>query len=222
MSTLIQDHTAAPRSRATTGASLARLFRLHLASRRVPAACAALAACAPLMQWAVRSALSQSTVAGATTSAKQLGLLLEVVAAAVVSAALHGPFGESEHIAERRLPYLRLATAVLLTAAALAAVSLGVLGTRLPTGDLAILRDTAGLIGIGILGTVIIGGHFAWIGPAAYWVLGAYAVTEHWQTPWTWPARPGPDLGAALCAYTILAVALLAITVVGPRQHNRD
>jgi hypothetical protein len=80
----------------------------------------------------------------------------------------------------------------------------------------------AHLIGIGILGTVIVGGHFAWVGPAAYWVLGAYASADHWNTPWAWPARPGQDLGAALCAYGVLAAGLLAVTVVGPRWHNRD
>lgn len=222
MTTVIHEQPAVQRSRAAAGASLARLFRLHLMSRRIPAACAALALCAPLLQWAVRSALSQFTTAGARTSAAQLSLLLEVVAAAVVSAALHGPFGESERIAGRRLPWLRLATALLLTLAALGAVCLGVLGTGLPAGDLAVLRDTSGLIGIGVLGAAIIGGHFAWVGPAAYWVLGAYAVTEHWQTPWLWPARPGNDLGAALCAYALLATSLLVISVIGPRQYNRD
>lgn len=222
MSTLAPEQPAVQGSRAATSASLARLLRLHLMSRHVPAACAALALCAPLLQWCIRSALSTSTTAGATTSAEQLSLLLEVAAAAVVSAALHGPFGESERTAGRRLPWLRLATAALLTAAALAAVCLGVLGTAMPAGDLAVLRDTAGLIGIGVLCTVIIGGHFAWVGPAGYWVLGAYALTEHWQTPWTWPARPGHDLGAALCAYAILAASLLAITIIGPRHHNRD
>lgn len=222
MSTLIRQEPTVQGSRIGTGASLARLFRLHLISRRVPTAGAALLLCAPLLQWAIRSALSQRDIAGATISAQQLSLLLETLAAAVVSAALHGPFGESERIAGRRLPGLRLATALLLTAAALAVVYVGVLGTAIPSGDRAVLRNTAGLIGIGVLCTVIVGGHFAWVGPAAYWVLGAYALTQHWQTPWTWPARPGDDLGAAVCAYALLAASLLAITVIGPRHHNRE
>jgi hypothetical protein len=222
VSTLIHEGPAMRGTRVGTGTSLARLFRLHLISRRVPTAMVALAICAPLLQVAVRSALSQRGNAGATTSAEQLGLLLEAAAAAVVSAALHGPFGESERIAGRRLDWLRLITTLLLTATALGAVSVGVAATGLPSGEFAALRDTAGLIGIGIVCAVIVGGHFAWVGPAAYSVVGAYALTEHWQTPWTWPARPGGDVGAALCAFAVLAVSLLAVTLVGPRQHDPE
>jgi hypothetical protein len=222
VSTLIHGEDGLQGSRTAAGGSRARLFRLHLRSRRVPAACVALVLCAPLLQLAVRNALSQSDSVGARNSAEQLALLLEAATAAVVSVALHGPFGESERSAGRRLPWLRLATSLLLTAAASGAVILGVLGTGLPSGDLAALRNTAGLIGIGVLCTVIIGGHFAWVGPAAYWVLGAYASADHWGTPWVWPARPGQDIGAALCAYAVLAAGLLAVTVIGPRWHNRD
>lgn len=224
MSALTHDQQQpAVRSAGTsTGKSLVRLLRLHLASRRVPSAVAVLAACVPLLQWAVRSALSQHSSSGAVTSARQLSLLLEAAIAAVVSAALHGPFGESERIAGRRLPWLRLATASLLTAAALGAVYAGVAGTALPTGEFAAIRDTVGLIGIGVLCTVIVGGHFAWAGPAAYWAIGGYAVADHWQTPWTWPARPGNDIGAALCTFGLLAASLLAITILGPRQHSHD
>ena len=222
MSTLIHDEPAAPTTGRDARSSLARLMRLHLTSRRVPAALLALTACTPLLQWAVRSALGQANLSGARISAQQLSLLLETATAAIVSAALHGPFGESERIAGRRLPALRLATALLLTAAALAAVYVGVLGTAMPSGEFSALRDTSGLVGIGILCTVLVGGHFAWVGPVSYWVLGAYALTENWHTPWTWPGRPGGDLGANLCAYAVLGGALLAITVLGPRQVSRD
>jgi hypothetical protein len=222
VSTLTRDEPAAPPTGRDGRSSLARLLRLHLTSRRVPAAVLALAVCAPLLQWAVRGALSQSDLSGARASAQQLSLLLEAAAATIVSAALHGPFGESERIAGRRLPLLWLATALLLTAVALAVVYVGVLGTAMPSGELAPLRDTAGLVGIGILCTVLVGGHFAWVGPVSYWVLGAYALTEDWHTPWTWPGRPGGDLGANLCAYAVLGGALLAVAILGPRQLSRD
>lgn len=222
MSTLIHEPQTLRHPRAAAGASLARLLRLHLMSRRVPAACIALALCAPLLQWTVRAALSGAVDPGAAASAAQLSLLVEAAAAALVSAALHGPFGESERIAGRLLPWLRLATALLLTAVALGVVWLGVLGTKLPAGEAATVRDTAGLIGIGVLGTAIVGGHFAWAGPTAYWVLGAYAVSDHWKTPWTWPARPGDDVGAALVAYSLLGGSLLVIAVLGPRQFTRE
>ena len=222
MSTLIYEESAVRGPHVRIGASFARLLRLHLMSRRVPAAVIALLLCAPLLQWSISGALGQGDFSGARDSAEQLSLLVETAAAAVVGAALHGPFGESERTAGRRLPWLRLATALLLTAVALGAVYVGVLGTRLPVGEFAALRDTAGMIGISVLCTVIIGGQFGWVGPVAYWVVGAYAFTDHWQTPWTWPARPGADGGAALCAFGFLAASLLAITVIGPRQHSRD
>jgi hypothetical protein len=222
VSTLIHEQPAVRGTGIGTGKSLVRLLRLHLVSRRVPTAMVVLAASVTLMQWAVRSALSQHASSGATTSARQLSLLLDAAVAAVVSAALHGPFGESERIAGRRLPGLRLVTASLLSALALGAVYAGVVDTALPSGEFAAVRDTIGLIGIGILGTVIVGGHFAWVGPAAYWAVGAYAVADHWQTPWTWPARPGSDIGATLCTFGLFAASLLAIAILGPRQHSRD
>jgi hypothetical protein len=203
---------------------LPRLVRLHLASRRIPTAIAALCVLIPLMQWAVRGALSQGSTGGPgpAVAARQLALLLETAAAAVVSAAMHGPFGESEKISGRLLPWLRLMTASLLTGVALTALSLGAWGTGLPGGEFAVLRDTAGMVGIGLLGTVVIGGHFAWTGPAGYFVIAAYADSDTWTTPWTWPARPGDDLGAAMCATSIAMLAILAITVLGPRQHTRE
>jgi hypothetical protein len=222
MSTLTHDEPAVRRSRVAASASNARLFRLHLKSRRVPTAAVALLLCAPLLQWAIRSTLGPGHPSGARVSVQQISLLLEVAAASVVSVGLHGPFGESERIAGRRLPWLRLGAALLLTAIALAAIYAGVVDTPLPAGTYAALRDTAGLIGLGIACTVLIGGHFAWVGPAVYWAVGAYAIADKWQTPWTWPARPGGDVGASLCAYGLLTASLLAITVIGPRQYIRD
>jgi hypothetical protein len=214
---------ARPQSRGRTGLPrLLRLLRLHLASRRVPAAVAALAVVAPLMQWGVRAILGGAGTPGAKTAAVQIALLLESMAAAVVSAAVHGPFGESERATGRLLPYLRAATALLLTGGALAALSLGAAGTGLPTGGSAMLRDAAGLVGIGLLGAAAVGGHFAWTGPAAYFVVAAYAVSDRWTTPWLWPARPAGDTGAALCAFGILLAAAVAITVKGPRDLASD
>jgi hypothetical protein len=202
--------------------ALARLLRLHLTSRRVPVALIALAGCGVLMQWAVRSALGQNDTAGARTSAGQLALLLETAAAAVVSAATHGPFGESERATGRRLLWLRLAATLLLVGAALGAMAAGVAGTGLPESGLAVVRDTAGMVGIGLLCAVVLGGQFAWVGPAGYFVIAAYAVADKWASPWTWPARPAHDVGGAICALGLLAMAVFAITVLGPRERGKD
>ena len=210
------------------------MLRLHLVSSRVPVALITLAGCSVLMQWAVRSALSQSNTSSARISAEQLALLLEAAAAAVVSAAMHGPFGEPERATGHRLHWLRLASALLLTGAALGAVAAGVAGTAMPEGGLAVARDTAGMIGIGLLLAVLVGGHFAWVGPTGYFVIAAYAVADKSTSPWTWPARPGRpghDVGAAACALSLLAVAVIAIavavaviaiTVLGPRERAKD
>ena len=222
MSTVIYEESAVRGPNVGTSTSLFRLLRLHLMSRRVPSAVVVLVVCAPLMQLAVRSSLGQGDLASTTTSAKQLSLLLEAAVAGVVSAALHGPFGESERTAGRRLPWLRLTTTLLLTMVALGTVCVGVLGAGLPTSDFALVRDEAGLIGIGVLCTVIVGGHFGWAGPAVYWVIGSYAIADRWQSPWTWPARAGGDVGAELCAFAFFVVSLLAITIIGPRQYSRD
>jgi len=228
VTTLAPSHDPADRERASARArvgsrsGLARLLRLHLASRRVPTALVALAVIAPLMQWAVRGTVSQGDTPGARTAAEQIALLLEATAAAVVSAAMHGPFGESERATGRRLPSLRAATAVLLAGGTLAALGLGALGTGLPNGESALLRDAAGFVGIGLLGTAVVGGHFAWTGPAAYFVLAAYAVADHWTTPWAWPARPAGDTGASVCAIGLLFAAAVVIIVVGPRDRASD
>lgn len=201
---------------------LARLLRLHLASRRILTAMAALAVTAPLMQWAVRATIGQGDTPGAKAAAVQIALLLEAMAAAVISAAMHGPFGECERATGRLLPFLRAATMLLLIGGALAALGFGALGTGLPGGESALLRDAAGFIGIGLIGTAVVGGHFAWTGPAAYFVVAAYAVSDHWTTPWTWPARPTGDAGASVCAIGLLFVSALAIIMVGPRDRARD
>jgi hypothetical protein len=228
MSALTQPHAPMNPSTQQSGfgggllPALVRLLRLHLISRRVPVALITLAGCGVLMQWAVRSALSQNHTSGARTSAEQLGLLLEAAAAAVVSAAMHGPFGEPERATGHRLHWLRLASALLLTGVALGAVAAGVAGTAIPVGSLAVARDTAGMIGVGLLCAVVVGGHFAWVGPTSYFVIAAYAVADKWASPWTWPARPGHDVGGAVCALSLLTAGIIAITVLGPRERAKD
>ena len=78
------------------------------------------------------------------------------------------------------------------------------------------------MIGIGLLFAVIVGGHFAWVGPTGYFVIAAYAVADKWTSPWAWPARPGHDVGSAACALSLLAVAVAAIAVLGPRERAKD
>jgi hypothetical protein len=90
-----------------------------------------------------------------------------------------------------------------------------------------VLRNVAGLTGIGLLCAFVLGAELAWIGPIAYLLVGVYALYTDWHpptlsTPWIWPARPPHDLGGALCAAAVLAVGMLAITIRGARVSPGD
>ncbi|MHA6758068.1 hypothetical protein [Streptacidiphilus sp. PAMC 29251] len=197
--------------------SAARLVLLHLLSRQVPGALAALAGCGV----ALRTVLLLHWARGDRGTAEQVPLLIEAAAASVVAASAHNPFGESERSTGSRLPYLRLVAALALTAVAagaLAAGGAGAAGAELPGGAGQLLRDVAGLCGIGLLSAGVLGGALAWVGPLAYTVVAEFALTEAWRTPWFWPVHSGRDLGAALCAGAAFAAGTALIAVRGPRE----
>ena len=86
-----------------------------------------------------------------------------------------------------------------------------------------ILRNVAGLTGIGLLCATLLGGPLAWTGPLAYLMAGLYGLYSDWHppalsTPWIWPARPPHDVGGALCAALVFAAGLAAITLRGARE----
>ena len=109
-----------------------------------------------------------------------------------------------------------------LTAAAFGALAAGATGGNLPGGSLALLRNVAGMTGLGLLAAVVFGGMLAWAGPIAYLLVTEVALQGKPTTPWVWPARPPHDLGAALCAATVFAAGALLVTVRGPRESGRD
>jgi hypothetical protein len=131
------------------------------------------------------------------------------------------PFGEPERATGRWLPFLRLGTTVALTGAAVAALAAGSAAAHLAGGTLGILRDTAGFTGIALEAAALLGGTLAWTGPLAYLVASLQALSAAWTTPWTWPARPPHDLGAALCAALVFAAGTIVITVRGARDSAR-
>lgn len=201
------------RHQVTGTAAGLRMIWLYSASRRVPVALTALAACgiglriALIGHWDAYGAL-------------QLPLVCEVAAAAIITITSASPLGEPERVAGKWLPWLRLGAAVVMTATACGAFAVGALGGHLAGGTLDVLRNTAGLVGIGLLCAVVIGGGLSWIGPTAYLLAGVYALYTQWHpprltTPWLWPARPPHDLGAAICASVVFACGLAAYTVRG-------
>jgi len=210
--------TAAPSAPQLTGSSRAgmRLVWLYATGRRVPAAVIAIAACALGLRIALAGHWD-------TYGALQLPLVFETAAATAVVATAASPFGEPERLTGRWLPYLRLAATLALTAAAAGALAAAGAGTHLAGGTLDVLRNVAGITGIGLLCAATISGGLAWIGPAAYLLPGAYALYTQWHhpaltTPWLWPGRPPHDLGAAICAGLVFATGLAVITVRGARD----
>jgi hypothetical protein len=193
-----------------------RLVRLHLTSRRVPAALAVVAACAVVLRMALHWHWD-------TYGALQLPLIFETTSAAVIVVTTASPLGEPERATGRWLPFLRLGAALALTAAAVSALAAAGTGALLAGGTLDVLRNVAGLTGIGLLFAAVLGGGLAWVGPMGYMVVGMYALYTDWHgpaltTPWIWPGRPPHDLGAALCAALVFAGGLMVITVHGARD----
>jgi hypothetical protein len=191
----------------------ARLVRLHLASRTIPACLLAIAGCSVTLRislhWLPRSG----------AGARQLPLLLEAAAAAVIGVVTRSPFGEPERATGRWLPVLRLGAAVALAAAAFGALAAGSAAAHLDGGYLGLLRDLAGMTGIALLAAAVAGGSLAWLGPLAFWAL---AMSRDWTTPWVWPGRPPRDLGAALCAALVFAAGTAVITVRGARDSASE
>lgn len=193
-----------------------RLLRLHAASRRVPAAVTAVAACAIGLRMALLGHWD-------SYGALQLPLVFEAGSAAAIAITAASPIGEPERVTGRWLPFLRLATALALTAAAAGALTAAGTGAHLAGGTLDVLRNLAGMTGIGLLCAAALGGSLAWAGPAAYLVAGAYGLYTQWHrpaltTPWIWPARPPHDVGAAICAALVLAIGMTVTTLRGARD----
>jgi hypothetical protein len=108
---------------------------------------------------------------------------------------------------------------------ALAALSTAGLGTHLAGGVSGVVCNLAGAVGLGLLSAAAFGGGLAWVGPAGYLVVAAYALYGQWHgggpsAPWIWPARPQADLGAWLCAAVVFAAGMTVITVRGARNST--
>jgi hypothetical protein len=193
-----------------------RLVRLYLASRRVLAALLVLAACAI----ALRTALHWLPRTGVYS--RQIPLIIEAGAAAVIGVTVRSPFGEPERVTGRWLPVLRFAVSLALAGAAFGALAAGSAAAHLAGGSGGLLRDLGGLAGIALLAASIAGGGLSWIGPIGYMGVTLLAVTGDWATPWTWPARPPHDRGAAICAALVFAAGLAAVTLRGARDSVRE
>jgi hypothetical protein len=210
---------AVPAAVARPSPAWLRLAWLYLVSRRAPAATGLLAGFGALL-WAALH--WHWNVAGGPAAAIVVPLVIQTGAAAVVAVTTYGPFGEPERATGRWLPFLRLGTTVVLTAAAIGALAAGSTGGELPGGFVAMARNVAGITGIGLLCAVALGGMLAWTGPIAYLVLTETALAGSATTPWVWPGRPPLDRGAAICACLVFAAGLALVTLRGVGESVRD
>jgi hypothetical protein len=195
-----------------------RLVWLYAVGRRVPVALLAIAACAI----GLRIALIWPWDA---YGALQLPLVFETAAAVSVVATAASPFGEPERVTGRWLPFLRLAAPAVLTVAAIGLLAAAGTGGHLAGGALDVLRNIAGITGLGLLCATALGGGLSWTGPTGYLVAAVYALYTQWHrpalsTPWLWPARPPHDLGGAICAAVAFAAGIVVITVRGARADD--
>ena len=191
-----------------------RLAWLHLRTRRVPAGIVALAVCGVLL----RAVLHWKS----SSDPQQFPMTIEAGAAAIIAVTTHGPFGEVERVTGWRLPVMRLLIATGMCGLAILALQLGVVGASLNGGALTLARNVIGFAGLGVACSLVTGGLLAWLLPLGYMAFCQYATAEAWNAPWTWPARPPADLGGWIAAVTVLAVALLAYTLRGPRTRPGD
>lgn len=195
--------------------AFAEVVRLHFASRRVSAALFAFVGCAVVIQALVRF-YDQGSLA------LQVPPIVEAAAAGIVSVSMRSPFGESERATGRWLPFLRLAAAAALSAAAFAMLAAGSAGVTLLGGQVELLRNLIGMVGVGLLAACVLGGYLSWLGPIAYLALAEEAISSAWRSPWTWPARPVDDVGAAICALGVFVAGLLAVAIRGTRDRGRE
>lgn len=200
-----------------TAISALRTVWLYLISRRVPAAIGLLAASGAVL-WAALH--WHWTIVGGAAAQQFLPLTTEAAVAAVIAVTTYGPFGETERAAGGWLPWLRLGATLALTALAVGALAAGAVAGHLPGGTLAILRNVAGMTGIGLLAAAGFGGAFGWTGPLAYLIVSEGAFAGAWTTPWDWPTRPPHDLGGALCAAFAFAAGMAVVVIRGSRDRG--
>jgi hypothetical protein len=194
-----------------------RIFRLHLASRGVPAALLAIAACAVALR-----VILHWNPAGSGPGARIFPLLIAAGAASIVGISTRSPFGESERATGHRLVALRLVTGISLTLLAIAGLTAGSAGAHLQYGVAGLVRDVVGLVGVGLVVAVATGGTLSWLGPLSFWAMSAYAINEGWTTPWLWPGRPPHDGGAASCATVVFVLGLCLVAIRGARDSVDD
>ncbi len=173
------------------GRSFVVISGLYLRSRRAAYATGGILGVA-LCAWGLGSwILSIPEVGVKSTSFVYIQVFAPVLAACMVGASAHTPFGETEMTTARPQPPLRFGHLAGLTSCAALSLILAVLAWKLGGDDqsrmvLTLLRNLAGFSGLTLLAAWIIGGRLAWVvslgllaaGLVFVCVLGPYRPTQ--------------------------------------------
>ena len=199
-----------------------RLVRSYVLSRRLPGYWLLMLILLGVVLWGQGWARSHPP-----TALWMLVFLLPVATASVMGVSLWSPFGETERAAGTLLPLGRILHLLSMIALALA-ITWAAVATWVPEGfpgrwELYLLRHTAALVGVALLGARLIDTRLSWIGPALVAIPGLVtgyirmevAEAEGRQVAFfhdSWHPMLHPD-GSALAA-TVAAVLFVMGTVV--------
>jgi hypothetical protein len=140
-------------------------------------------------------------------------LVLPALAAAVIIPVGTGtPFGELEATMSRSLGPLRLTH--MLSFIAAAAIGLAAASGSVDWG---VMRNVAGLTGLGLLAARVAGPSVAWIAPLCF---ATYALAGNPRSAWTWPVHSGTAIQPALIAAVLVLAGLVAIVPHGAPMRS--
>ncbi|GAB1513790.1 hypothetical protein [Actinophytocola sp. KF-1] len=160
-----------------------------------------------------------AAVSEAETTRLVLALFAVTSVVAVAATSLAGPDPGLDRTAALDWRLRRTAHVVAVGGLAAGAVaSLGVVAADV------VVRNAAGLTGLGALGVTVLGGGLAWCLPVAWTAVGVtvlFAVPEPGAPLLTWLVQPA-DSGTATVAACVLGVSgLVAYTLAGPSTHTQ-
>lgn len=194
-----------------------RLAVLYARSRGVPFAALVLVAVCATGTWAGHWLATRPTLDGATARVP-VTVALAVAVAVVLAGTLHSSADEVERTTPRSWTRWRAGHA-----AAAAAFGTALVAPVLPTavyGQTSLLRNTAGLLGLALLGASVVGPRLAWVLPlnyAAVVYLSAGLRDSQGRPVWAFVMQPGGSSAAIASAVLLLTVGTAAWSATARR-----
>ncbi|MFJ3581032.1 hypothetical protein ACIPPS_02180 [Streptomyces sp. NPDC090127] len=170
---------------------------LYLRSRTLPGTVGALLGTAVAAAWCASWLQSQPGLDH--TSRVPVVVLGPLLAASAIGTSLYAASDELDRTATRPWPPRRTAHLLVLTALAVALLTLAVPGHPEGFGAPAIVRNALGSVGVTAAGAALIGARQSWLPMTAYIgsvYVSAPAAPGGAAALWAWPMQPGPQAGA--------------------------